>query len=101
MKLSAHVKLGLLVPAAVAFIVSGAIAEPKTESRTVSQHEDEKVVYVTGSNIPQRVKRKSIGTNSAYNVRIFTKSELETTGHFAPTGLALDPSIQITQGGGR
>src|SRR5215212_5729165 len=101
MKISAHAKLGLLLPLAAAFIASGASAEPKAESRTVSQNEEETVVYLTGSNIPQRVKRKSIGTNSAQNIRIFTKSELETTGHFSPFGLALDPSVQITHGGRR
>lgn len=101
MKISAHAKLGLLLPFAAAFMASGASAGPKPESRTVSQNEEERVVYLTGSNIPQRVKRKSIGTNSAQNVRIFTKSELDTTGQFSPFGIALDPSVQISHGGRR
>lgn len=57
----------------------------------------EKYVMVTGSNIPQKVKRKSIGTDTAFNVRIFTQRELMSTGR--PTvgeALALDPAVQLS-----
>lgn len=91
---------------AAAALVSGFVAkvdvkadpagnEPR--SKTLRQSEEERYVVVTGSHIPQRVKVKSIGTDSAYNVRIFTQEELRSTGR--PTvqeALALDPSIQIS-----
>ncbi len=58
---------------------------------------DERYVLVTGSNIPQRVKRKSIGTDSVHNVRIFTQRELQTNnGGFGVGGIALDPSVSIS-----
>jgi hypothetical protein len=75
-------------------------ADPKnrhSHQQILEQSEEERVVYLTGSNIPQKVKVKSIGTDSARNVRIFTQAELLSTGR--PTvgeALALDPSIQIS-----
>ena len=60
----------------------------------------ERVVKLTGSNIPQRVRLKSIGTDSAQNVRIYTREELQSTGaSTVGEGLALDPSIQISGSG--
>jgi hypothetical protein len=66
------------------------------KSRILLNDEEERYVRVTGSNIPQRVKLRSIGTTTPYNLRIFTKAELDSTGRFGPTGLGLDPSITIT-----
>ena len=77
------------------FAVTGH-AGPKPKSKTLNQDEEEKLVLVTGSHIPQRVKKKSIGTNSAHNVRIFTKDELQSTGRFGVRGLGLDPSVQFS-----
>lgn len=52
---------------------------------------------VTGSNIPQRVRLRSIGTDSSQNVRIFTQRELQTiNGGFGVTGIALDPAVTIS-----
>ena len=70
--------------------------KPKPKSRTLQQDEEEKLVIVTGSHIPQRVKRKSIGTDGAQNVRIYTKDELQSTGRFGVGGLGLDPSVTIS-----
>ena len=58
---------------------------------------EERYVMVTGSNIPQKVRRRSIGTDSAQNVRIFTQRELQTiNGGFGVGGIALDPSVRIS-----
>ena len=91
-------KIGLAVGAVlIASSALSAYAGPrKAKSKTLKHDEEEKVVLVTGSHIPQRVKRKSIGTNSAQNVRIYTKDELQSTGRFGVSGLGLDPSIQIS-----
>ncbi len=88
-----------------AFASAAAQAQPNEprERRTASGliiDADERYVLVTGSNIPQRVKRKSIGTDSVHNVRIFTQRELQTNnGGFGVGGIALDPSISISGGG--
>jgi hypothetical protein len=58
---------------------------------------DERYVMVTGSNIPQKVTRRSIGTDGAHNVRIFTQKELRSiNGGFGVGGIALDPSVTIS-----
>ena len=79
-----------------ASFAAASYAGPKAKSKTLKQDEEEKLVFVTGSNIPQRVKRKSIGTDSVHNVRIYTKDELQSTGRFGVGGLALDPSVHIS-----
>ncbi len=74
-------------------------AEPKARhSRSIlEQNEEERYVLVTGSNIPQKVKVKSIGTDSAHNVRIYTNRELQSTGgQTVAEALSIDPSIQIS-----
>ena len=69
-------------------------------SQTLVQDEEERYVMVTGSNIPQKVKLKSIGTDTAFNVRIYTQRELQSTGRFQlAEALALDPSVQISSRG--
>ncbi len=80
------------------FTAATANAQPqKVQSRTVDQSNEERYVRVTGSHIPQRVKLRSIGTDSAQNVRIYTASELQTTGgQTVAEALRIDPSIQIS-----
>ncbi len=67
--------------------------------------DEEQYVMVAGSHIPQKIKRKSIGTDTAYNVRIYTQREIQTTGRGSGVTrvLALDPSVSISvgRGGGR
>lgn len=90
----------LVVVASIVVVASVQAADPvRPKSRTLDQGEEEKLVMVTGSHIPQRVKRKSIGTDSVHNVRIYTRSELESTGRPTTAGaLSIDPSIQISRG---
>ncbi|MFN2477326.1 MAG: hypothetical protein ABR526_13415 [Chthoniobacterales bacterium] len=68
------------------------------KSRILDQNEEERVVFVTGSHLPQKVKRKSIGTTTPYNVRIYSQRELESTGRSTPGEAlrALDPSISLS-----
>ena len=81
--------------------VAAAVANaepPRRHSKSVlEQNEEERYVLLTGSNIPQKVKVKSIGTDSVHNIRIYTQRELLSTGRQTVAGsLALDPSIQIS-----
>jgi outer membrane cobalamin receptor len=53
-------------------------------------------VVVTGSNIPQRVKIKSIGTLTDSPLRVFKRREIDQTGAFNTEDvLRHDPSIQV------
>jgi hypothetical protein len=59
----------------------------------------EKLVFVTGSHIPQRVQVKAIGTTTVSPVRIYTREEMDRTGQFTTQGiLAQDPSLRVLNG---
>lgn len=101
MKTFRFVALGV-VAFAGSFAAGNAQADPRANAnadrKILVQDEEERYVVVTGSYIPQKVRRKSIGTDSVHNVRIFTKRELESTGRTPSVagGLSLDPSISIS-----
>ncbi len=92
------------IAAALTFIVglgfTSAQADPvrhRSRSRILQQDETERYVYVTGSHIPQKLALKSIGTTTPYNLRIYTKAELDSTGRQTVAGaLSIDPSITIS-----
>jgi outer membrane cobalamin receptor len=53
-------------------------------------------VMVTGSNIPQKVKIKSIGTLTSSPLRVFKRHEIDQTGAFNTEDvLRHDPSITV------
>ena len=55
-----------------------------------------KLVFVTGSRIPQRVQVKAIGTATTSPVRVYTREEIDRTGaHTTRDILAQDPSIRV------
>jgi hypothetical protein len=99
MKISASILVAAMF-ALIAASINSAKADPKNYPRRrgmLLQDEQERYVLVTGSHIPQRVKLKSIGTTTPYNLRIYTKEELDSTGRQTVAGaLALDPSITIS-----
>jgi|SRR6266404_6990113 len=57
-------------------------------------------VFVTGSRIPQRVKIRTIGTNTASPVSVYKRREIDQTGRFTTEGAleALDPSVHVISG---
>ena len=62
--------------------------------------EKDKLVFVTGSRIPQRVQVKAVGTNTTSQLRVYTRAEIERTGKFTTEGiLAQDPSVRIIGNG--
>ncbi len=84
-------------------LVSPAVrADPKNrlrDQKILEESNKERTAYLTGSRLPQKVRVKSIGTDSAENIRIYTRAELQSTGRQTVAGaLALDPSIQVTGG---
>jgi hypothetical protein len=85
-----------------ALVAPVAKADPKNRSRDqkiLEESNKERTVYLTGSRLPQKVKVKSIGTDSAQNIRIYTRAELQSTGRqTVGAALALDPSIQLSGG---
>ncbi|MDQ6861588.1 MAG: hypothetical protein M3032_10605 [Verrucomicrobiota bacterium] len=69
----------------------------RSDQMLINENE-ERYVYIAGSHIPQKVKLRSIGTNTPYNVRIYTQRELLSTGRQTPGEAlsVLDPSITLT-----
>jgi outer membrane cobalamin receptor len=96
--------LTLTLAMAVAGLVCGGIVfadplAPAVEGKT-KKGEQEKLVFVTGSRIPQRVKVKAIGTKTTSPVRVYTRAEMDRTGRFTTEGiLAQDPSVTIIGNG--
>ena len=65
------------------------------QQKKVEKVEREKLVFVTGSNIPQRVKIKAIGSNTQSPMRIYKRGEIDKLGRFTTEGiLAQDASLQ-------
>lgn len=76
-------------------------AEPLATAVTGKKNgKREKLVFVTGSHIPQRIDVKAIGTNTTSPVRVYTRAEIDRTGRFTTEGiLAQDPSVTIIGNG--
>lgn len=96
--------LTLTLTIVVAGLVCGGIASadplaPAVTGKT-KKGEKDKLVFVTGSRIPQRVTVKAIGTNTTSPVRVYTRAEMDRTGRFTTEGiLAQDPSVTIIGNG--
>ena len=53
-------------------------------------------VFVTGSNIPQKIKIKHVGTTTYSDLRVYSRHEIDRTGRTTVEGvLATDPSLQV------
>src|SRR5437870_5301886 len=96
--------LKLAVGIAAVSIVGAGISAAEPLAQAVSGKKDEakgeKLVFVTGSRIPQHVKVKAIGTNTTSPVRVYTRAEMDRTGQFTTQGiLAQDPSVRILGNG--
>ncbi len=57
----------------------------------------ERLVFLTGSRIPRRVKVKSIGTNTVGNLRVIDRTEIDASagGRETASIIALDPAVSI------
>jgi outer membrane cobalamin receptor len=90
-------KAKLITAAAVLAVTTlFATRAPARDPRTQTDDDHYAYVMVTGSNIPQRVKIKAIGTKTASPIRVFDRHEIDQTGAFNTEDvLRHDPSIQV------
>jgi outer membrane cobalamin receptor len=66
------------------------------DRRNHSSNEGYAYVMVTGSNIPQKVKIKNIGTTTTSPMRNYDRDEIEKTGRFSTEEvLRTDPSLSV------
>jgi hypothetical protein len=102
MKTSLLVKATGLAFCGILLVAANAKADPNRNNRhsekMLINESEERYVYVTGSHMRQKVKLRSIGTDTPYNLRIYTQRELLSTGRQTPGEAltVLDPSITIT-----
>jgi|ERR1700730_7243564 hypothetical protein len=77
-----------------AVIATGAFASPNERSNDQFAY-----VWVTGSRIPQKVKIKPVGTNTASAMSVWTRREIDQTGRQTTEGvLAQDPDLHVILG---
>ena len=57
---------------------------------------DEKLVYITGSRIPQRVKVKYIGTEVPWNIKVIGQHEIDISGRRSVADLLRSENIDVT-----
>jgi outer membrane cobalamin receptor len=91
-------KAKLMTAAAVLVLITVLSATDATARSPRHHSDDDQYAYVmvTGSNIPQRVKIKSIGTVTDSQLRVFNRREIDQTGAFNTEDvLRHDPSVQI------
>jgi hypothetical protein len=92
MKMSKLAKLGTLI-LILAVVATGTFASPNEQSNRYAY------VWVTGSRIPQKVKIKPIGTNTADPLSVWTRREIDQTGRSTTEGvLAQDPFLHVILG---
>lgn len=66
-------------------------------NKPVDQQANERVVFVTGSLIPQRIKLKAVGTATVSPIRIIDRHEIDSTGRQTTRGaFVVDPSARVT-----
>ena len=82
---------------AVGVLAGNALADkPVNQAAEHKKKGNEETVFVTGSLIPQRVKRKRIGTTTVSPVRIIDRREIDGTGRRTTRGVLIaDPSVRV------
>src|SRR4051794_27131056 len=79
-------------------LVSATKASARTPRHNSSSDDDNGYAYVmvSGSNIPQKVRIKSIGTATASPLRVYDRHEIDQTGRFTTEDvLRQDPSLTV------
>lgn len=87
----------LITAAAALALVVGATTTASARSPRNHSDEDRYVyVTVTGSNIPQKVRIKSIGTLTTSPIRYYDRDEIDKMGRFSTEEvLRQDPSLTV------
>lgn len=97
-------KAGLLFGEIVLMLALWATADAQTTSQhrhvvtaTTEDQYVEKYVYVTGSNIPRKVKVRRWGTDATSPVAVYNQRDIRNTGRATTEGAisALDPSVSV------
>lgn len=90
-------KTRLVLGLIVLFVGSNLLAEPTARNAPPASSKDrETLVFITGSLIPQRVPRRSVGTATFSPVRIIDRHEIDGTGRLTTAGAFInEPAVSI------
>jgi len=87
-------KLAVTLALILAVIATGAFASSNDRSNDQYAY-----VWITGSRLPQKVRIKPIGTNTASAMSVWTRREIDQTGRQTTEGvLAQDPDLHVILG---
>ena len=81
-----------------ASVLAGSLETHEHVSRTSERYEQtvERLVFVTGSLIPQRIQVRRVGTTTLSPLRVIDRQEIDQTGRFTTPGAFVnDPSVRI------
>ena len=85
----------LIFSSVTIFIAAGILADTPA-NQAPERRVEERLVFITGSLIPQRVKVEPIGTKTVSPVRVINRSEIDKKGRQTTPGvLADEPSLRI------
>ena len=73
------------------------LADPNVnQAAKPKQKVEERMIFVTGSLIPQRVKLRPIGTTTVSPIRIIDRREIDQTGRrTTPGAFVNEPSLRV------
>jgi hypothetical protein len=96
MKTSKLITAAVLATLAVGYSTVARASSPYPYSGNNDQ-KGEKLIFVTGSLIPQRVKIKPIGTATTSPMRTYDRNEIDSLGRFTTRDiLATDPALRVS-----
>jgi hypothetical protein len=92
----------LISASATTLIAAGMLAgtvlagPPVKQTSERKQKVEERLIFVTGSLIPQRVQLRPIGTTTVSPIRIIDRREIDGTGRQTTPGVLInDPSLRV------
>ena len=98
-------KRGLFLQGIGLMLIVGATANAQTNTHrqaAAAKPEDqyvEKYVYITGSNIPRKIKVRRWGTDTTSPVAVYDQHDIRNSGRATTEGAisTLDPSVSVTR----
>jgi hypothetical protein len=86
----------IVLLAAIVFAATSFAGTPAGQTSKQEEQVSERLVFVTGSLIPQRVQLRRIGTTTYSPVRIIDRGEIDQTGRQTTAGsLINEPALRV------
>jgi outer membrane cobalamin receptor len=77
-------------------VTSSVAGTPASQTSKQEEKVSERLVFITGSLIPQRIQVRRVGTTTLSPVRIIDRQEIDQTGRQTTPGVLInEPSIRV------